>query len=118
MKQMNRWGHAERLEWSSCGRWLATSEASMGHVVWLWDVPGSCLGSCLVLQSRLRRAAWHPSQPCLLLLTHSASVFLWTPQAGAFPPTVTAGAQCLPHPLLLLMECTNPSASQIAARPG
>ena len=55
----------------------------MGHVVWLWDVPHSSLGSCVVLQGKLRQAAWHPSQACLLLLTHSTSIFLWNPQVCA-----------------------------------
>ena len=63
----------------------------MGHVVWLWSVPESSLGSCVVLQGRLRQAAWHPSQACLLMLTHSTSIFLWTPQACASPDHSVVG---------------------------
>ena len=79
----------------------------MGHVVWLWSVPQSSLGSCVVLQARLRQAAWHPSQACLLMLTHSTSIFLWTPQASASPIPTTTWCDDVPH-LWTPQACASP----------
>ena len=67
------------LEWSSCGRYMATRCDNLPCVLWLWDLERVRLAALMVQKEHIKDAAWDPLLPRLAAVTGGGSLYLWTP---------------------------------------
>jgi len=71
------------LEWSSCGRYMATRCDNLPCVLWLWDLERVRLAALMVQKEHIKGAAWDPLLPRLAAVSGGGSLYLWTPPGAA-----------------------------------
>ena len=71
------------LEWSSCGRYMATRCDNLPCVLWLWDLERVRLAALMVQKEHIKGAAWDPLLPRLAAVSGGGSLYLWTPPGNA-----------------------------------
>eukprot|EP00941_MAST-03F_sp_MAST-3F-sp1_P005425 g5425.t1 len=72
------------LEWSSCGRFVATRNDNMPNAVWIWDMARLRLASVLEHQISVRGFAWNPTRPQLAICTSAPKIFFWTSEKASW----------------------------------
>lgn len=69
------------VQWSSCGRFLATRSHELPRCLFLWDAEDARLRALLVMGGAVRAAAWSPARPELLV--HCAGkLYTWREKEG------------------------------------
>merc|ERR1712240_727974 len=71
------------LEWSSCGRYMATRCDNLPSVLWVWDLERVRLAALMVQREQIKGAKWDPLLPRLAAVTGGGSLYLWTPPGTA-----------------------------------
>lgn len=68
-----------KLLFSSDGRYIATRDDNIPHVVWIWDVKVLGLHVVLVNQLPIIDLKWDPRQPRLAVCCNNSRLYLWSP---------------------------------------
>ncbi|CAG9466606.1 unnamed protein product [Pedinophyceae sp. YPF-701] len=72
-----------RVAFSPCGRWVASTSATMPRALWVWDTHGMALTAVLVLAAAVTDVAWSGGDVAQLAITSGGPrVYLWS-QHGA-----------------------------------
>lgn len=70
------------LEWSGCGRYIASRCDSLSGGIWIWDLTSLQLVALLLHKDSVKDVKWDPSQPRLAAVTGGPALYLWTPLGG------------------------------------
>lgn len=77
------------MEFSKCGRYLASKCDNLPTAVWIWDLYTLKLASIVLHKSSVRQFEWDSTQPRLAIVTGGAALYFWTPLGcvvGRIPP--------------------------------
>jgi len=77
------------LQFSHCGRYLASVCDNLRTAVWVWDLNSLRLASLAVHKAPVKMLTWDRTQPRLAILTGGSALFFWTPAGcivGRIPP--------------------------------
>ena len=83
------------LEWSSCGRYMATRCDNLPSVLWVWDLERVRLAALMVQREQIKGAKWDPLLPRLAAVTGGGSLYLWTPPGSALLQYEMLSPSCL-----------------------
>ncbi|XP_046611077.1 WD repeat-containing protein WRAP73-like [Neodiprion virginianus] len=88
------------LEFSACGRYLATRHQSYPTTLWIWNILSDTI-DYLILQNMITSVLWSPTGTSLLAFTETSNIFEWSPDYAACVPTPkrisVADARWHPH---------------------
>lgn len=71
------------MEWSGCGRYLASRNDSLTSGLWIWDISNVQLASLLIHSEAVRQISWDPQSPRLAAVTGGSNLYFWTPAGSA-----------------------------------
>lgn len=74
------------LEFSTCGRYLATRHQLYPTTLWIWNVLTDAV-EYLLFRNAITSVRWDPTSVRLLAFTESSNIFEWTPDSAVCVPT-------------------------------